>query len=182
MEFSERTTRKSGSFYAGRDRIADRNHFLTVMSPRRKKEHSEIHVGLTILPSFASRTSCARLANGMADTLSKTQRSTAMAAVRSSDTATELAVRSALHAAGFRFRLHRKDLPGRPDLVLVGFRMAVFVHGCFWHGHRCPRGRRPATDVEFWTAKIGKNISRDRSVRSELRASAYWRTRPPRAT
>ena len=86
-----------------------------------------------------------------------------MAAVRSEDTTPEWIVRRTLYAAGFRYRLHRRDLPGSPDLVLSGLRAVVFVHGCFWHGHDCRRGARvPATNVDYWQRKIARNRSRDR--------------------
>ena len=86
-----------------------------------------------------------------------------MAQVRSKDTAPEMAVRRALHARGYRFRLHRKDLPGRPDIVLPRYRLAIFVHGCFWHGcPRCDRGlRRPKRNASFWGAKLEGNRERD---------------------
>jgi DNA mismatch endonuclease (patch repair protein) len=109
----------------------------------------------------------------MADTLSKQGRSALMASVRSSNTDPELRVRKALHAAGFRYRLHESSLPGRPDIVLPRFRTAVFVHGCFWHGHRCARGRRPATNIAFWTEKIAKNMRRDRAARRTLRKLGF---------
>ena len=84
-----------------------------------------------------------------------------MAAIRSKDTKPEMHVRRRVHAAGFRFRLHRRDLPGRPDLVFPRYRLAVFVHGCFWHGHDCKRGKRPATNTEFWEPKLEGNMLRD---------------------
>lgn len=84
-------------------------------------------------------------------------------------------VRSALHAMGFRFRLHRKDLPGRPDIVLPKYRTAIFVHGCFWHCHRCKYGSVvPATRAEFWANKRGGNVKRDRSNARSLRKLG-WR-------
>jgi DNA mismatch endonuclease (patch repair protein) len=89
-------------------------------------------------------------------------RSKNMAAIRSKDTKPEMTVRRALHAAGYRFRLHRKDLPGRPDIVLPKFRTVVDVRGCFWHGHDCPRGRRvPKSNVAYWVEKIRRNRLRD---------------------
>jgi DNA mismatch endonuclease (patch repair protein) len=96
-----------------------------------------------------------------------------MAAVRSKDTRLERAVRSALFSAGYRYRLHRRDLPGSPDIVLPRYRLAVFVHGCFWHGHNCPRGRRPASNVEFWTAKLDRNLDRDRVNRAALEVAGW---------
>jgi DNA mismatch endonuclease (patch repair protein) len=109
----------------------------------------------------------------MVDRVSSDVRSRMMAKVRNKDTAPELAVRRLLHAAGLRFRLHRKDLPGKPDIVLPRHRIAVFVHGCFWHGHDCPRGSRPASNVEFWTGKIDKNMARDQAARDALVASQW---------
>lgn len=97
-----------------------------------------------------------------------------MAAVRSEDTAPEVAVRKALHAAGYRFRLHRRDLPGSPDIVLPCHRLAVFVHGCFWHGHGCTRAKRPATNTAYWDAKRERNSARDTLAQQRLRAEG-WR-------
>lgn len=103
-------------------------------------------------------------------------RSRTMRAVRSKDTAPEMLVRRLLHAAGYRFRLHRKDLPGSPDLVFPGRHKVVFVHGCFWHGHDCKRGARtPKTNAEYWQAKIARNIARDKQALTAL-AEAGWRT------
>jgi len=90
----------------------------------------------------------------MTDRVSPEQRSRMMAAVRGSDTLPELYVRKRLFAAGFRFRIHASKLSGKPDIVLPRLRTAVFIHGCFWHGHSCPRGKRPGSNVEFWNAKI----------------------------
>lgn len=89
-------------------------------------------------------------------------RSANMRSVRSRDTAPERTVRSLLHHMGYRFRLHRKDLPGTPDIVLPRFRTAIFVHGCFWHGHdSCPRARRPRRNAAYWHAKLDRNRERD---------------------
>ncbi len=96
-----------------------------------------------------------------------------MAAVRGKNTRPELAVRSALFRAGYRYRLHRRDLPGSPDIVLPRYRVVVFVHGCFWHGHDCPRGRRPASNVEFWNTKLERNVARDRASRAALEAAGW---------
>jgi DNA mismatch endonuclease (patch repair protein) len=96
-----------------------------------------------------------------------------MARVRSRDTQPELEVRRQIFAAGFRFRLHAKDLPGRPDLVFPRYRVAVFVHGCFWHGHGCKRAKRPATNTEFWNTKLDRNIVRDQERLAELRAAGW---------
>lgn len=99
-----------------------------------------------------------------------------MRAVKSRDTKPEMVVRRAAHALGYRFRLHRKDLPGSPDLVFPARRKAIFVHGCFWHGHDCVRGaRRPKANAEYWAAKIGRNQARDARVHDEL-AARGWET------
>jgi DNA mismatch endonuclease (patch repair protein) len=89
------------------------------------------------------------------------QRSRTMRAVKSVDTSPEMAVRSMAHRMGLRFRLYRKDLPGKPDLVFPRLHKVIFVHGCFWHGHDCLRARRPKTNVEYWSRKIARNHSRD---------------------
>ena len=99
-----------------------------------------------------------------------------MARVKAKNTTPELKVRRALHALGARFRLHRKDLPGAPDIVLPGRRLAIFVHGCFWHGHDCARGARmPKANRPYWEAKIGRNRARDIEHRAALEAMG-WRT------
>lgn len=98
-----------------------------------------------------------------------------MAGIKGRDTKPEVLIRKALFAAGFRFRLHRKDLPGSPDIVLPGRRVAVFVHGCFWHAHPgCRYAKTPATRREFWEAKLAANAERDRRARDALLSSG-WR-------
>lgn len=97
-----------------------------------------------------------------------------MSAVRSKDTRPEMTVRRFLHAAGFRYRLHRRDLPGTPDITLPRFGAAVFVHGCFWHGHDCPMFKWPKTRRDFWERKIRGNAKRDDKVRGMLIGSG-WR-------
>ena len=109
-----------------------------------------------------------------ADTVTTATRSQMMAAVKGKNTKPELAIRSALHRRGFRFRLHRKDLPGKPDLVFTGRNAVIFVHGCFWHGHDCHLFRWPKSRKDFWRAKIGANIERDRNQREAL-ADTGWR-------
>lgn len=85
-----------------------------------------------------------------------------MAQVKSKNTKPEKSVRSLLHRLGFRFRLHRPDLPGRPDITLPGRRVVIFVHGCFWHQHRgCVHAARPASNREYWDVKLDKNVERD---------------------
>lgn len=98
-----------------------------------------------------------------------------MAAIRGRDTKPELLIRSGLHRLGYRFRINRKDLPGKPDIVLSRFHAVIFVHGCFWHGHDCPYFRLPGTRTDFWATKIGANQKRDKAVRSAL-LSEEWRT------
>ncbi len=116
-----------------------------------------------------------------------------MAGIRGKDTKPELVIRSALHRLGFRFRLHRRDLPGKPDLVFPKYRAVILVHGCFWHGHDCHLFRWPKTRRDFWQRKINSNIARDRRHRSSLlergwRVATIWecalkgRTRLPMAT
>lgn len=98
-----------------------------------------------------------------------------MTAVRGSDTAPEIIVRKLIHGLGFRFRLHRADLPGKPDVVLPRLKTVVFVHGCFWHRHGCAAGRStPASNREYWTTKFERNVRRDRRVRRRLVALG-WR-------
>jgi len=91
-----------------------------------------------------------------------------MRQVRSVNTRPEMIVRSALHAAGYRFRLHRRDLPGNPDLVFPRYKVVVFVHGCFWHWHGCKRSRMPATNRDYWESKIARNVERDRETMTQL--------------
>ena len=101
-------------------------------------------------------------------------RSEVMARVRCKDTVPEMRVRRLLWAAGLHYRLHDKRLPGKPDIVFASRRIVVFVHGCFWHGHRgCPRHRIPKSRVEWWTTKIRRNIERDAEVRAALEAAGW---------
>jgi DNA mismatch endonuclease (patch repair protein) len=93
-----------------------------------------------------------------------------MARVRTKGTAPELELRRLLWREGVRYRLHRRDLPGTPDVYVPRLRLAIFVHGCFWHGHECPRGSRPKTNTDFWNAKISRNVARDERTRIGLSA------------
>lgn len=97
-----------------------------------------------------------------------------MAGIKGKNTKPEIIVRKALHAAGFRFRLHDKKLPGKPDIVLKKHNAAIFVHGCFWHGHQCEQFRWPKSRKEFWRSKITGNQQRDAAVTKTLLA-AGWR-------
>ena len=109
------------------------------------------------------------------DPFTPAERSVVMRAVPSKGSSAELKVRKALTALGVRYHLHRKDLPGSPDIVLGPRRLAIFVHGCFWHGHDCKRGaREPKANADYWRAKIGRNRVRDERVQAEL-ASMGWR-------
>lgn len=111
----------------------------------------------------------------MTDNLNRLSRSHAMRQVRSRDTTPEIAVRRLLRELGHGgYRVHRGELPGCPDIAWIGKRRALFVHGCFWHGHRCRRGRRmPATNQTYWSAKILRNRTRDALARAELRRSGW---------
>lgn len=108
------------------------------------------------------------------DVHSPEQRSFNMSRIRGRDTKPELQLRRGLHAAGLRYKLDARDLPGRPDLVFPRHRAVAFVHGCFWHGHDCPHFKLPATRTEFWTDKIQKNRARDARAVTALLA-ADWR-------
>tara|TARA_R110000868_G_scaffold101213_3_gene278677 strand:+ start:1014 stop:1502 length:489 start_codon:yes stop_codon:yes gene_type:complete len=111
----------------------------------------------------------------MPDVHDRETRSRNMSAVRGRNTRPELAVRKGLHRLGFRYRLNVKQLPGKPDLVFPKFGAALFVHGCFWHGHDCPLFRLPATRTEFWQSKIAGNVRRDHRSAASLRELG-WRT------
>lgn len=111
----------------------------------------------------------------MVDSVTRQRRSEIMARVRAKDTTPELAVRSMVHRMGYRFRLHRRDLPGCPDMVFPSRRKVIFVHGCFWHRHSgCPLSRIPKTRVEFWTSKLEGNAARDAKHLGALKAKG-WR-------
>lgn len=111
----------------------------------------------------------------MTDVLTAEQRSYNMSRIRGRHTQPELRVRTLLHGLGFRYRLHGKALPGKPDLVFARARAVLFVHGCFWHMHRCKYGKPvPATNVSFWAEKRRSNVDRDKRNRAALR-SGGWR-------
>ena len=111
----------------------------------------------------------------MADRHTPAQRSANMARIRAEHTKPELRVRRAAHALGFRFRLHRRDLPGSPDLVFPRLRLAIFVHGCFWHQHPgCRRAVLPASRQDYWLPKLARNRARDAAARAALEAEG-WR-------
>lgn len=111
----------------------------------------------------------------MADNRSQASRSALMSRIGGKNTAPELIVRRLMHGLGLRFRLHRRDLPGTPDIVLPRLKTAVFVHGCFWHGHGCKIGRPPKSRPEYWLPKIERNVARDAEKKAALEALG-WRT------
>jgi DNA mismatch endonuclease (patch repair protein) len=105
----------------------------------------------------------------MVDKFSEKKRSYIMSRVRNKDTSPEKIVRTTVHRLGYRFRLHRNDLPGKPDLVFPSRHKVIFVHGCFWHGHQCKRGNRlPKTNQTYWFNKINRNIERDKEHKNKL--------------
>ncbi|MFN3261903.1 MAG: very short patch repair endonuclease [Pikeienuella sp.] len=111
----------------------------------------------------------------MVDFLSPSERSERMSRIRSSNTAPEVALRRAMHAIGFRFRLHSKGLPGKPDIVLPRHKTVIFVHGCFWHRHSgCKIATTPKTNTEFWVEKFDRNVVRDARTREQLEGLG-WR-------
>ncbi len=110
----------------------------------------------------------------MSDIVSKAKRSAMMAAVRQRHTKPEMNLRKALHSIGLRYRLHRKSLPGTPDIVFVRSQVAIFINGCFWHRHPgCPRATIPALRAEFWREKFEANVARDRRAQARLRAVGW---------
>jgi DNA mismatch endonuclease (patch repair protein) len=110
----------------------------------------------------------------LTDDMSPQQRSRTMSRIRSGNTAPELQIRHALHALGLRYRIHVKELPGKPDLVFPRFKAVIFVHGCFWHGHGCPNFRWPKGHADYWRAKIESNIRRDSTAIKRLQDMG-WR-------
>lgn len=111
----------------------------------------------------------------MVDFLTPAGRSARMARIKSKDTVPERLLRSALHRLNLRFRLHRKDLPGKPDIVFPRYKSVVLVHGCFWHRHEgCSIATTPKSNTKFWTDKFARNVQRDEKVRSDLQALG-WR-------
>jgi DNA mismatch endonuclease (patch repair protein) len=111
----------------------------------------------------------------MADIVQRKIRSRIMSTIRAKNTKIELTVRQALFSLGYRYRLHASTLPGRPDLVLPKHRAAIFVHGCFWHGHNCPLFRFPRTNASFWRRKIRRNRVVDNEAHQALQQQG-WRT------
>ncbi|MDH2591534.1 very short patch repair endonuclease [Acinetobacter nosocomialis] len=111
----------------------------------------------------------------MVDIVDSATRSRMMSNIKGRNTKPELLIRSLLHAQGFRFRIHRQDLPGKPDIVLPKYKAIIFIHGCFWHGHQnCRLFKLPASRTEFWEAKISKNQQNDLKAK-ELLLNSGWR-------
>lgn len=109
------------------------------------------------------------------DTRSKEERGEIMAAVRSKDTGPEMLVRRYLWSKGMRYRVHAANIPGRPDIAVRRYKLAIFIHGCFWHGHEgCPRGRLPKSRLEYWRPKIYANRERDAAIADQLNQQG-WR-------
>ena len=116
---------------------------------------------------------------GMVDNRTPDSRSRLMSRIGSKHTKPELIVRRLLHGMGYRYRIHRMDLPGRPDIVFSKRRKAIFIHGCFWHGHGCRIGREPKSNLEFWQPKLKRNRERDQQKQSELeqigwQVATFW--------
>ena len=109
----------------------------------------------------------------MVDNRTEASRSALMGRIGSKNTAPELIVRRLLHSLGYRFRLHRKDLPGTPDIVLPARRKAIFVHGCFWHAHGCRIGQPPKSRPEFWEPKLARNRARDEENSRDLEHAGW---------
>ena len=109
----------------------------------------------------------------MVDLVQSTVRSRIMSRIQGKDTKPEIELRRLVHALGYRYSLYRKDLPGTPDLVFTRRRKIIFVHGCFWHQHDCPRGTRPTSNLDFWNRKLDRNVERDRKNISDL-TKAGW--------
>jgi DNA mismatch endonuclease (patch repair protein) len=107
------------------------------------------------------------------DTRSPEQRRRIMQAVGTKNTGPEMKVRRILHALGLRFRLHRKDLPGKPDIVLPRHRKVIFVHGCFWHAHGCAKGQPPKSRSDYWLPKLARNVERDRTKKEHLESLGW---------
>lgn len=105
----------------------------------------------------------------MSDIYSKSKRSDIMSKISGKETKPEILVRKYLFSEGFRFRKNVKGLPGKPDIVLPKYKVIIFIHGCFWHGHSCKRGNLPSSNIQFWENKISQNLSRDKNVTQKLK-------------
>jgi len=132
-------------------------------SQSRDLGHTVSHIGVNIILTVRE----------MADNRTPESRSALMSRIGSKDTAPEIAVRKLIFSMGYRFRLHRSELPGTPDIVFIGRRKIIFVHGCFWHAHGCKIGRAPKSHVDFWLVKLKRNSDRDRENERALRRQGW---------
>jgi DNA mismatch endonuclease, patch repair protein len=144
-----------------------------------RRQHKEAFAVRTqlcgVLSAMTAAESTAQWDGRMADRIDAAERSRIMSRVRSKDTRPEMIVRSLVHGMGYRYRLHRRDLPGSPDMVFPRLKKVIFVHGCFWHSHPgCKRSTRPTSRVDFWDKKLEANLRRDREAIAELERMG-WR-------
>jgi DNA mismatch endonuclease, patch repair protein len=148
---------------------------MTAIRPRKRSRQLRQYWAADTLESLRELEPRAKTADlPLTDVHSPEQRSRNMAAIRGKHTKPELKVRTMLHALGYRFRLHRKDLPGTPDIILPKHRVAIFVNGCFWHRHNCGAGRVvPSTRAEFWATKRQDTVQRDKRKRRQLKAVGW---------
>ena len=137
-------------------------------NPLDSGEYRRISFLRTLIRGFAAKRPSCIVADTMVDTRTKEQRRRIMQAVRGKDTGPEWTVRRLLHSLGYRYRLHRKDLPGKPDLAFPSRKKAIFVHGCFWHAHGCRFGRPPKSRLDFWLPKLARNRQHDAGIREQL--------------
>jgi DNA mismatch endonuclease, patch repair protein len=107
------------------------------------------------------------------DVLTDRQRSYNMSQIKSEDTKPELKVRKALYAKGYRYRIYYDKLPGKPDIVFIGKKIVIFIHGCFWHQHGCKKSRRPKANKKFWNEKLDRNIERDKEIKAKLEKEGW---------
>lgn len=133
--------------------------------------HSLNSEGISV--PYEARLGALKLINHMSDVYDKKTRSRVMQRIRKTNTKPELLVRSVLHRMGFRFRLHRRDLPGVPDIVMPRHKTIVFVHGCFWHQHTCSLGKLPKSNRNYWVPKLRRNRRRD-ATNEKLLKKAGW--------
>lgn len=144
-------------------------NFLPLLTARPVKGRAQMVGTPPLTPGTIIASTCGHRYDGVMDRFSPQKRSSVMACVKSRDTGPEKLVRSLLHAMGYRFRLHRKDLPGTPDIVLPRYKTVIFVHGCFWHQHDCcKRAKLPTTNTDFWQKKLTANKKRDARIAEEL--------------
>lgn len=139
------------------------------MKKAKKKGGAKAGVGVPVESAYPS----ANLSEPRWDIMSPEKRSALMARIHGKDTGPEMIVRRLLHSLGYRFRVHSRDLPGRPDIVFRSRRVAIFVHGCFWHRHDCGLAYMPKTRQQFWREKFDRNVKRDQEVEQKLKAAGW---------